>query len=210
MIPKRGLALPSVRGIRGVALLLGTAAALGLSACGQGDWVPVPDTEGALKSSGTVRAARRLYDGAPPVIPHAEFGANCSSCHDVEGLAVVGVGYAPASPHDDTGDANATVRCRQCHVSVLDEGVFVHNGFVGLRQDLEPGSRLYDGAPPTIPHKTQMRENCAACHFGPGARVEIVTSHPERTRCRQCHVPVTTREGIISYGGTDPDTPEGS
>jgi cytochrome c-type protein NapB len=44
-----------------------------------------------------------------------------------------------------------------------------------------------------------MRENCAACHTGPAAREEIRTSHPERTRCRQCHVPVTTRE-IFTHG----------
>lgn len=180
-------------------VLVAAAALLGLSACGDGRWVPVPNSEGAVKSSGSVRAARRLYDGAPPVIPHAAFGASCSTCHDKQGLAVEGVGYAPASPHDDTGNAAATTRCRQCHVFVLDEGLFVKSTFEGLPQDLRPGSRLYPGAPPTIPHQILMRENCAACHTGPGARAEIVTSHPERTRCRQCHVPVTTRDGILDY-----------
>ena len=194
-----------MKGVRWWVLVL-----LALPSCGQGDWVPVPDSDGAMKSSGTVRAARRLYDGAPPVIPHVEFGAACSSCHDTEGLSVKGVGYAPASPHEATGEANTTTRCRQCHVAVLDDGLFVRNGFRGLQQDLEPGSRLYPGAPPTIPHKVLMRENCAACHTGPGARAEIVTSHPERTRCRQCHVPVTTREGVLSYGDVDLNTSEGS
>ena len=47
----------------------------------------MPDSDGAMKSSGAVRADRRLYDGAPPVIPHAVFGAACSSCHDTEGLS---------------------------------------------------------------------------------------------------------------------------
>jgi len=207
--------LPTVltRGSRGVwalATLLGTAALIGISACGQEDWVPVPDSDGAMKSSGAVRASRRLYDGAPPVIPHSDFGAACSSCHDTEGISVEGVGYAPASPHDDTGNDGATTRCRQCHVAVLDDGLFVENAFEGLRQDLSPGTRLYAGAPPTIPHKILMRENCAACHVGPGARAEIITSHPERVRCRQCHVPVTTREGILNYGGVGLETPEGS
>jgi predicted CXXCH cytochrome family protein len=55
-----------------------------------------------------------------------------------------------------------------------------------------------------------MRENCAACHVGPGAREEIITTHPERTRCRQCHVPVTTRDGILSYGQVGLENPEGS
>jgi|GEM_PF-1376988 len=193
-----------------VAVLLATVAVLGLTACGQSDWVPVPDSDGAMKSSGAVRGALRLFDGAPPVIPHSDFGAACGACHDTEGISVEGVGYAPASPHDDTGEAAATTRCRQCHVAVLDEGLFVQNTFEGLRQDLRTGGRLYDGAPPTIPHKVLMRENCAACHVGPGARAEILTTHPERTRCRQCHVPVTTREGILSYGEMGPDTPEGS
>jgi len=223
MRPIGRIRLPTVltRGARGVlalATLLGTAALIGLSACGQGDWVPVPESDGAMKSSGAVRASRRLYDGAPPVIPHSDFGAACSSCHDTEGISVEGVGYAPASPHDDTGNDGATTRCRQCHVPVESESLFVQNEFEGLAQDLRPGSRLYDGAPPTIPHKVLMRENCAACHVGPGAREEIVTSHPERVRCRQCHVPVTTRDeipgtnrvGILSYGEVGLDTPEGS
>jgi cytochrome c-type protein NapB len=46
-----------------------------------------------------------------------------------------------------------------------------------------------------------MRENCAACHAGPAAREEIRTSHPERTRCRQCHVEVTARSEFDSELG---------
>jgi nitrate reductase cytochrome c-type subunit len=204
----RSTGVPGV--LRFTAVLLGAVAVLAVTACGQGDWVPVPDTDGAMKSSGAARAALRLYDGAPPVIPHSEFGAACGSCHDTEGISVEGVGYAPASPHDDTGEVNVTIRCRQCHVPVLDDGLFVQNEFEGLGQDLMPGSRLYDGAPPTIPHRVLMRENCAACHVGPGAREEIITTHPERTRCRQCHVPVTTRDGILSYGQVGLENPEGS
>ncbi len=37
-----------------------------------------PDAE---KSTATVRAARRPYDGAPPVIPHEDFAIDCTSCH---------------------------------------------------------------------------------------------------------------------------------
>ena len=70
--------------------------------------------------------------------------------------------------------------------------MFVANAFVGLRQDLRKGQRLTDYSPPVIPHKTFMRENCTACHTGPAAREEIRTPHPERARCRQCHVAVTT------------------
>ena len=181
--------------------LLLLALLLGAAACGDGNWAPVPGSDGALKSAATVRAERRLYDGAPPVIPHMDFGAACSACHDAQGISVEGVGFAPMSPHDETGDAGTTQRCRQCHVFVNDGGLFVENDFVGLQQDLRPGSRLYAGAPPTIPHRLLMRENCVACHAGPGAREEVRTSHPERTRCRQCHVPVTTRETFT--GGLD-------
>ncbi len=64
------------------------------------------------------------------------------------------------------------------------------SGFEGLAQDLTAGDRATAGAPPRIPHRMLMRENCVACHDGPGAREEVRTSHPERWRCRQCHVPV--------------------
>ena len=43
------------------------------------------------------------------------------------------------------------------------------------------------GSPPPIPHALQMRENCLACHAGPGAVLEIRSTHPERWNCRQCH-----------------------
>ncbi len=198
------------RGKRSIWLLALTAVAgLVSGACGQGDWVPVADSGGAMKSSGAVRAERRLYDGAPPIIPHDPFGASCASCHDEFGVGVEGVGFAPASPHDDTDHEGATGRCRQCHVHVLSGDLFVANGYQGLEQDLRLGGRLYPGAPPTIPHQVLMRENCVACHAGPGARVEILTTHPERVRCRQCHVPVDTREGILSYTVTPTTTPEG-
>lgn len=184
---------PGWRARRFVAAM-SVALLLAVAACADDRWDPVPGSTGALKSSAEVRAGRRLYDGAPPTVPHDNFGVACSSCHDADGISVEGLGFAPASSHDDTEQARATQRCRQCHVFVEDTGLFVRNRFSGLDQDLRAGSRLYPGAPPTIPHKILMRENCAACHTGPGARKGIATSHPERTRCRQCHVPVTTRE----------------
>jgi nitrate reductase cytochrome c-type subunit len=177
-------------------------AVLASSSCG-GDTVPVPGREGAEKSAAHVRAARRAYDGAPPTIPHESFGMSCDACHNVRGLSLPGVGFAPASPHEGTAKAGATTRCRQCHVFVTAEGLFVANEFVGLEQDLRAGIRATPGAPPTIPHRTLMRENCVACHDGPGAREEVRTSHPERWRCRQCHVPVTTREVFESTLGED-------
>ena len=43
-----------------------------------------------------------------------------------------------------------------------------------------------------------FKKNCVACHDGPGAREEVRTTHPERWRCRQCHVPVGTRDEFES------------
>ncbi len=166
-------------------------AALVLSGCG-GDTVPVPDREGAVKSAAHVRAERRAYDGAPPTVPHQDFGARCSACHNEQGQSVSGIGFAPASPHEDTDKAGGTIRCRQCHVFVTDGSLFVDSEYEPLKQDLRYGGRATPGAPPTIPHRTLMRENCVACHDGPGAREEVRTSHPERWRCSQCHVPAAT------------------
>lgn len=198
------------RALPSLALLLTAAAVSSVAACGPHGRASEVDAPEVRKTSGAERAARRLYDGAPPVIPHHEFGAACSTCHDSDGLPVEGLGFASASPHEETSEIGATVRCRQCHVPVLVSELFVETGFKGLEQDLIPGSRLYDGAPPTIPHSILMRENCAACHVGPGARQEITTTHPERTRCRQCHVPITTREGILSYPEAGSNSSEGS
>jgi len=155
--------------------------------------VEVPGGEGRMKSSATARAARRAYDGAPPVIPHKNFRMACTSCHDEQGVEVPDVGFAPPMPHEKTGGLSAISRCAQCHVFHTTDDLFVSNSFRGLRQDLRAGTRLHDNAPPVIPHKQFMRENCAACHSGPAAREEVRTSHPERVRCTQCHVPVTVR-----------------
>ena len=155
--------------------------------------VGVPGDGGALKTAAVLRAERRAYDGAPPVIPHSSFGMTCIVCHNAEGMDVEGTGFAPPSPHEQTSGMSAISHCRQCHVFAASEEVFVANTFAGLRQDLRRGQRLNALAPPTLPHKAFMRENCTACHSGPAAREEIRTSHPERANCQQCHVPVTTR-----------------
>ena len=180
---------------RSLAACWATAAALLACACG-GEarrGIAVPGHEGAVKSAAVERAGRRAYDGAPPVIPHEDFGIECLGCHTQEGMEVEEVGFAPPMPHETTAGLSAVSRCRQCHVFAQTDAIFVAGSFVGLRQDLRQRGRLDENAPPTIPHRTFMRENCAACHTGPAAREEIRTSHPERVRCRQCHVPVATR-----------------
>lgn len=156
--------------------------------CGAEPGVDVPGREGALKTAARERAERRLYDGAPPVIPHQGFSSPCTSCHNAEGMAVAGMGFSPPSPHEITAGLSATSNCRQCHVERQTAEVFVESGFVGLAQNLRRGRRLSDVAPPVTPHPLFMRENCVACHSGPAAREEIRTPHPERERCVQCHV----------------------
>ena len=54
--------------------------------CGATGQVPVPDREGVFKTAADERALRRAYDGAPPVIPHENFGIDCIGCHDLEGV----------------------------------------------------------------------------------------------------------------------------
>jgi len=167
-----------------------------VAACGPDAAAPPPGTRGT-PTAGALRAERRAYDGAPPTIPHPDPGAACDACHDADGQSV-GAKVAPASPHAGTGVADRTQRCRQCHVFATTDALFVGSEFIGLPQSLRPAARATPGAPPTIPHRILMRERCLACHGGIGARPEIRTSHPERGRCRQCHVPVTDAGSFTS------------
>ena len=150
--------------------------------CGQNEPRTSPIT------SSIVRADRRAYDGAPPVIPHKPLGAACTTCHTSTGMQIPNHGFAPANPHLGTSFAAATENCRQCHLFETTKTVFAESEYEPLRQDLSPGDRLYPGAPPVIPHQILIRENCQACHVGPAARPEIRCTHPQRTNCVQCHV----------------------
>lgn len=161
----------------------------GLSCSRDGAQDPAARTDPRASSADT-RGERRAYAGAPPVIPHAPFGASCTECHHEEGLAVGGVGFAPPSPHEETAGLSALSHCRQCHVFQETEQLFRASAFAGLDPSPRRGERAFPGAPPVMPHPAFMRENCLACHAGPAARAEIRTSHPERQHCRQCHVEV--------------------
>ncbi len=188
------------RWIRTGSLVLGGMLMFTLPSCSRDDsegMVAVSGKPGRMKSAATVRAERRAFDGAPPVIPHEQFTADCRSCHTPEGLEIAGVGYAPPMPHGNTSGMSAISRCRQCHIYSEADDLFVENGFIGLRQDLRHGRRLNDEAPPVMPHPTHMRENCLACHSGPAAREEIRTPHPERPLCRQCHVEEVTTDLFV-------------
>jgi cytochrome c-type protein NapB len=153
----------------------------------------VPGSRVTLTSS-AVRAERRLYDGAPPVIPHPPLNISCTECHTATGKEAPPIGFAPANPHARTDGISGTRNCQQCHVFRRDEQLFRETEFVGLPQRFGQTDRLYPGAPPVIPHRVFMRENCAACHSGPAARPEIVCRHIERRNCQQCHVPARDKD----------------
>lgn len=136
---------------------------------------------------GTNVATTRAFFGAPPVMPHTfagdRDGRYCLECHarvtriEKRQNAIVPVPHAEFS------------QCQQCHVSGVDKSgaVFRENSFVGL--DLPgKGTRAHPFAPPTIPHKTFMRDNCLSCH-GPAGKQRIASPHPIRSQCQQCHVP---------------------
>jgi cytochrome c-type protein NapB len=143
------------------------------------------------------RSARRSYDGAPPTIPHELFGIACVECHTRRSVTVAGYDPSPIMPHTEGG---AFTNCKQCHVPAKTRNVFQPSRFEPLLQDLRPGNRAHPGAPPTIPHRVFMRENCLVCHAGTGSREEIRTTHPERTRCRQCHAESVL---TVDWGGPD-------
>jgi len=166
---------------RAIALMLVSAI---VSGCSRSS-----DEAGDVQNTATVqRAARRAYDGAPPVIPHESMKANCITCHTVQGEKVPNMGFAAANPHDATSVAGRTQNCRQCHLFRKTEEVFTASNFEGIPHTIIGGSRAYPGAPPMIPHSKLMRENCQACHSGPAARKEIVCTHTTRTNCQQCHL----------------------
>lgn len=136
-----------------------------------------------------LRAARRAYPGAPPVIPHPPLSSSCVTCHTPVGRVVPTIGIAPANPHTKTPGLSERARCKQCHVFRQTDALFVASSQTAFWAEGPKGSRAHPLAPPTIPHAEFMREDCNACHSGPAARPEIVCQHPERTRCGQCHVP---------------------
>ncbi len=137
------------------------------------------------------RAARRAYNGAPPVIPHPVDANDVTSCYQCHGDGkVIGDLIAPKISHQ------RYTNCTQCHAPVAvgvpgdSQGLEVSNGFVGLASSGR-GTRAYVGAPPTIPHATSMRENCTSCH-GTLGLTGLRSSHPWRVNCQQCHAPSAT------------------
>ena len=143
------------------------------------------------------RAARRAYDGAPPVIPHRPFGMACQTCHTESGKELPTIGIAPANPHLHHRREGSFTNCAQCHVFTESDDVFAENTFRGFHQVYQAADRAHLLAPPVIPHPTGMRSNCLACHTGPAARPEIKCSHPQRTNCMQCHLAVEAKNEAL-------------
>ena len=144
--------------------------------------------------------SRRAYPGAPPIIPHPLFedrtmgGKSCLGCHRDGGFVPPMKAYAPVTPHPDM------LNCRQCHVPQKDERPFAAGSAWEKISGPVVNQEAMPAGPPPIPHALDMRTNCVACHGGPGAVAEIRSPHPERSNCRQCHVPQS--HGVFRRGGT--------
>lgn len=154
-------------------------------------YTKIAPSEEEKEASSKLRASRRAYNGAPPIIPHPVENTNdaaCYACHS-GGVKIAGL---KASVMSHVFLAN----CVQCHALMapapfqsLDASV--ETSFVGLPAP-KTGQRAYQGAPPTIPHSRWMRENCNACHGGPNGWAGMESTHPWRTNCVQCHAPSAT------------------
>ncbi|KAA1258445.1 Nitrate reductase cytochrome c-type subunit (NapB) [Rubripirellula obstinata] len=154
-------------------------------------YTKIEPSEAEKEASGKLRASRRSFNGAPPIIPHPvenTTDAACYACHS-NGVQMAGL-KASVMSHKFLGN------CVQCHapmapVPFQDVDASVETSFVGLPAPTQ-GKRAFQGAPPTIPHSQWMRENCNACHGGPNGWAGLESTHPWRTNCTQCHAPSAT------------------
>jgi cytochrome c-type protein NapB len=129
----------------------------------------------------------RAFWGAPPLMPHTFAGdldgKYWLTCHAQENRIEKRQQAIAPVPHAEFS------QCQQCHVNGSDKTVpeYGETLFVGLDFPGR-GTRAHGYAPPTMPHKTFMRENCLSCH-GPAGKQKIESPHPFRSQCQQCHVP---------------------
>lgn len=153
--------------------------------------VSEPERQAAIDG----RSTRRAFAGAPPVIPHAVAQRepnDCLACH-AAGARIAGR-TAPVISHETFSN------CLQCHAVGSKAGAGLAPPLRADEAELDPapptdfqglrsyglGDRAWPGAPPTIPHPTQMRSQCMSCH-GPQGANGLRTPHPERQSCLQCH-----------------------
>jgi len=140
----------------------------------------------------------RQYPGSPPRIPHKvslSFSGekeNCIACHGRGGYNVELDAFAPVTPHPEKE------LCYQCHVPKLADTLFVENNWLSVPPPKLGISQL-GGSPTPIPHSLQLRDDCIACHAGPGAVAEIRVEHATRGNCRQCHVQFLATELPLEF-----------
>lgn len=140
----------------------------------------------------------RQYPGSPPRIPHEvdlTFSGNetdCLSCHAKGGYSQEFGKFIPVTPHPEN------TLCYQCHAQVQTEKLFVETEWKSIAAP-QLGRSFLSSSPPPIPHHLQLRENCIACHTGPGAVVEIRVEHSARGNCRQCHVEAVQSEAFKEF-----------
>ena len=169
-------------GRAGILLLLLATATSQLAACEKN----ASARGGGAARSSAVLGPNRSYSGAPPVIPHKvrSLGrGRCLSCHR-DGDATDKGKVAPRTPHPELE------RCEQCHLERTAARLFKPNSFVGGAYGV--GQRPQSWGPWLIPHPLTMRENCIGCHASTSSTSAAPqTTHPERVRCRQCHLPAS-------------------
>ncbi|SDP49991.1 hypothetical protein [Desulforhopalus singaporensis] len=140
----------------------------------------------------------RQYPGSPPRIPHEvdpAFGGgenDCLSCHGKGGFSAEFGRFAPVTPHPEN------TLCYQCHAQTTTTKLFVETEWKSVRSP-RLGLSSLASSPPPVPHSLQLRENCIACHTGPGAVTEIRVSHASRGDCRQCHATVVQGAPLLEF-----------
>lgn len=144
------------------------------------------DSETVPQAERERRAELRAFYTAPPIIPHnvtPRLNKDCRTCHAE--IRELDKRTSVPTPHMQFHS------CVQCHVpqhpplGKLRERV--ETTWQGLDAPLG-GSRAHAMAPPTVPHRTALREQCGACHRTDSPYELLRMSHPERVSCLQCHL----------------------
>ncbi len=152
------------------------------------------DPEAFVPAHYATRESRRAFYTSPPIIPHKAGmnDAECRACH-ANGITLQDRKTPPA-PHIQWDN------CQQCHVrGLLPDAkgrvpTAADNAFQGLKEPRKGSRDNKYTAPPTMPHRLFNRENCLTCHASDHPRKEQRSPHPDRSQCRQCHVPQENQE----------------